>query len=109
MPLTTLGTDFTTTAGSSANAYTWSADKAPTANYAVRMVAAERFVSPKHIHVSYPGAGTYAYQMLHSFTKVTSASTQTAEVAKESARYMVLVYRANGRDSDERIDLRLEH
>ena len=109
MPSTAVGTDFTTSAGSSSYSYTWSSasDVAAKSNYALSMVPAVRFESPKYMHVSYPGTGTsnYKYLMLHSFTKGNTLS----EVAKANIQYMVLVYRANGRDSDERIDIQLEH
>lgn len=115
MPTTALGSDFTVNKAYLDQAYTWSAASgvAAKSNYRLSRVAAQRFVSPQYLRVGYPGTGTnnYKYQMLYSFIKryVNGTMTTYSEQPKADMRYMVLVYRANGRDADERINIQLEH
>ena len=115
MPTAALGSDFTVNKAYLDQAYTWSAASgvAAKSNYRLSRVAAQRFVSPQYLRVGYPGTGTnnYKYQMLYSFIKryVNGTMTTYSEQPKADMRYMVLVYRANGRDADERIDIQLEH
>ena len=75
-------------------------------NYNYARVKATRFEDPQHLHLTYPGAGSYDKYPLISF--LSSSNITTGAKAKADIRYMAVVYRMNGRDSDEKIDFFLE-
>ena len=110
MPLATLGMNYGLNAAYSDYAYATllpsliSSQGQP--NYKYSRVKAVRFEDPQHLHLTYPGTGSYNKYPLISFTN--SSGITTGAKNKADIRYMVLVYRMNGRDSDEKIDFFLE-